>query len=73
MKRSHLIYGIVYTCIGVAFLLLALFTEYRLESLFWGLAGGIGIFRNPDDRPVCLLERARPAGDLCAAHGTGAD
>ena len=30
MKRSHLIYGIVYTCIGVAFLLLALFTEYRL-------------------------------------------
>ena len=37
MKRSHLIYGIVYTCIGVAFLLLALFTEYRLESLFWGL------------------------------------
>lgn len=42
MKRSHLIYGIVYTCIGVAFLLLALFTEYRLESLFWGLAGGMG-------------------------------
>lgn len=42
MKRSHLIYGIVYTCIGVAFLLLALFTEYRLENLFWGLAGGMG-------------------------------
>lgn len=39
MKKSNLIVGIVYTMAGILFLLIALFTETKLESLFFGFAG----------------------------------
>lgn len=40
MKRSMLYTGIGYLAAGIGFLLLALMTEYALDPLFWGLAGG---------------------------------
>ena len=40
MKKSYLYSGLVMAAAGVCFLLLALFTEYTLEPLLWGLFGG---------------------------------
>ena len=39
MKKSHLITGIVYILIGIVFLLAALFTETKVDSLLFGFAG----------------------------------
>lgn len=46
MKKSNLIYGIVYTFIGILFLFLAIFSTskmLKLGGIFYGMAGGIGI------------------------------
>lgn len=43
MKKSTLYTGFVYCLVGVASLVIALTTEFRLEALLWGIAGaGIG-------------------------------
>ena len=39
MKKSHLITGIVYILIGIVFLLAALFTDTKVDSLLFGFAG----------------------------------
>ena len=39
MKKSYLITGIVYVCIGAVLLCVALSTQTRLESLLWGFTG----------------------------------
>ncbi|WP_249355005.1 hypothetical protein [Enterococcus hulanensis] len=43
MKKSTLYTGLVYVLAGIVCLVIALTTEFRLESLLWGLAGA-GIF-----------------------------
>lgn len=40
MKKSYLITGILYILAGMMFLLIALFTQSRLEGILCGLAGG---------------------------------
>lgn len=39
MKKSYLVTGIAYVCIGAALLCAVLATETRLESLLWGFTG----------------------------------
>ena len=39
MKKSHLITGIVYVLVGIVFLVAALFTETKINSLLFGFAG----------------------------------
>ena len=39
MKKSHLITGIVYVLVGIVFLIAALFTETKINSLLFGFAG----------------------------------
>jgi hypothetical protein len=39
MKKSNLVCGIVYTLVGVMFLIVALLTDTKLDSILFGLAG----------------------------------
>lgn len=39
MKKSHLITGIVYILVGIVFLIAALFTETKIDSLLFGFTG----------------------------------
>lgn len=39
MKKSHLITGIAYVLVGIVFLVAALFTETKINSLLFGFAG----------------------------------
>ncbi len=39
MKKSHLITGIVYVLVGIVFLVAALFTETKINSLLFGFTG----------------------------------
>lgn len=39
MKKSNLVSGIVYTLVGVAFLIVALLTDTKLDSILFGLTG----------------------------------
>ena len=39
MKKSNLVCGIVYTLAGVMFLIAALLTDTKLDSILFGLAG----------------------------------
>lgn len=43
MKKSNLLVGILYVFAGVAFLCTAIFSETKLDGIFWGFAGA-GIF-----------------------------
>ncbi len=51
MKKSNFIYGAIFVLIGILFIMLAVFKESRLGSIFIGLGGGflfngvISIFR----------------------------
>ncbi len=40
MKKNMLMSGLVYVLIGIAFLLCGIFLDTKLNSLFWGFAGG---------------------------------
>ncbi len=40
MKKNMLMAGLLYVLIGIAFLLCGLFMDTKLNSLFWGFAGG---------------------------------
>lgn len=40
MKKSYLIEGIVSVLAGIAFILVGIFTESKLDGLFWGFGGG---------------------------------
>lgn len=40
MKKNMLITGLVYLLIGIAFLLCGILLDTKLNSLFWGFAGG---------------------------------
>lgn len=39
MKKDSIAVGVVYVLVGIVFLVLALFTETRLDGVFFGLAG----------------------------------
>lgn len=39
MKKSNLVSGIVYTLVGVAFLIVALLTDTKLDSILFGFTG----------------------------------
>lgn len=39
MKKSNLVCGIVYTLVGVIFLMVAFLTDTKLDSILFGLAG----------------------------------
>lgn len=40
MKKNMLMAGLLYVLIGIAFLLCGIFLDTKLNSLFWGFAGG---------------------------------
>lgn len=40
MKKNTLMIGLLYVFIGIAFLLCGIFLDTKLNSLFWGFAGG---------------------------------
>lgn len=40
MKKNMLMAGLLYVFIGIAFLLCGIFLDTKLNSLFWGFAGG---------------------------------
>lgn len=40
MKKNMLIAGLMYVLIGIGFLLCGIFLDTKLDSLFWGFAGG---------------------------------
>ena len=40
MKKSYLYSGLAMLAAGAAFMLIAVFTEYALEPLLWGVCGG---------------------------------
>lgn len=40
MKKNMLMSGLLYVFIGIAFLLCGIFLDTKLNSLFWGVAGG---------------------------------
>ncbi len=41
MKKSYLYTGFAMAAVGVAFMLIAIFTEHALEPLLWGLCFGL--------------------------------
>ena len=40
MRKNMLMSGLLYVLIGIVFLLCAIFLDTKLNSLFWGFAGG---------------------------------
>jgi len=40
MKKNMLMSGLLYVLVGLAFLLCGIFLDTKLNSLFWGFAGG---------------------------------
>lgn len=39
VKKSNLVWGVVYSLFGIIFLMVALFTETKLDSILFGLTG----------------------------------